>query len=217
MVQSISANVIAIANCKGGVAKTTTTVNLGTALARRGHRVLLVDLDAQQDLCSALRTRIPRPGLADVLLNTAFFDIGNLAQAFVTAHGMTVAGGYGMANAERQLAANGNWENALNTCAGASSVPIRLRSSGLRSGTTASRPMRSSPRGVAPNRVPRSMASMMSTVASLNASARATCSHQNHGQRPISVGGLSCREGVRRAEMRASGESVAQREANVAY
>ena len=113
MVQSISANVIAIANCKGGVAKTTTTVNLGTALARRGHRVLLVDLDAQQDLCTALRTRIPRPGLADVLLNTAFFDIGNLAQAFVTAHGMTVAGGYGMANAERQLAANGNWENAL--------------------------------------------------------------------------------------------------------
>ena len=38
-----------------------------------------------------------------MLLNTAFFDIGNLAQAFVTAHGMTVAGGYGMANAERQL------------------------------------------------------------------------------------------------------------------
>lgn len=105
--------VIAIANCKGGVAKTTTTVNLGAALASRGRRVLLVDLDAQQDLCAALKTRIPRPGLADVLLSTAFFDTGNLAEAFVSAHGMTIAGGYGIAHAERELATNGSWENAL--------------------------------------------------------------------------------------------------------
>lgn len=115
MVQSTSfgANVIAVANCKGGVAKTTTTVNLGAALAGRGRRVLLIDLDAQQDLCAALKARIPRPGLADVLLSTAFFDTGNLAEAFVEAHGMTVAGGYGIAHAERELATNGSWENAL--------------------------------------------------------------------------------------------------------
>jgi len=44
------ANVIALANQKGGVAKTTTTLNLGVALRERGNRVLVIDLDPQGNL-----------------------------------------------------------------------------------------------------------------------------------------------------------------------
>jgi len=108
-----NARVVAIANRKGGVAKTTTAVNLGAALSARGRRVLLVDLDAQQDLCSALRVPMPRPGLADALLSIALFGSGNLSEAFVRAHGLTIAGGYGIAEAERELTLHKNASGAL--------------------------------------------------------------------------------------------------------
>ena len=50
MTESPKAKVIAFTNQKGGVAKTTTTLNLAVAFAETGHRVLAVDLDPQGNL-----------------------------------------------------------------------------------------------------------------------------------------------------------------------
>ncbi len=60
--------VIAFANQKGGVAKTTTTLNLGVALMERGFRVLLVDLDPQGNLTMS-------QGLNPDALERSMFDV----------------------------------------------------------------------------------------------------------------------------------------------
>ncbi|MBE0411380.1 MAG: ParA family protein [Anaerolineales bacterium] len=64
---------IAVANQKGGVAKTTTVLSLGGALVQKNKEVLVVDLDAQADLTLALGVNPSkvRHSIADVLFNWA--------------------------------------------------------------------------------------------------------------------------------------------------
>ena len=62
------AKVIAFANQKGGVAKTTTTLNLGVAFREMGHRVLIVDLDPQGNLTMS-------QGLNPDAIERSMFDV----------------------------------------------------------------------------------------------------------------------------------------------
>jgi chromosome partitioning protein len=82
------ARIIALANQKGGVAKTSSTINLGAALAELKRRVLLIDLDPQASLTAAL-------GINPAELPASIHDVlvrrTPLPEIIVTAAGLHVA------------------------------------------------------------------------------------------------------------------------------
>lgn len=91
------ARIFCIANQKGGVGKTTTTVNLAAGLAKVGQQVLLVDLDPQGNatMGSGVDKRALSLSIYDVLLETA---------SVAEARQRSEVGGYDVLGANRELA-----------------------------------------------------------------------------------------------------------------
>ena len=85
------ATILSIINNKGGTGKTTTTLNLGAALSRKRKRVLLVDLDSQCNLTSALgiapgEATMGPVSLGKMPLQEAMVEVGKLKLVPSTPH-----------------------------------------------------------------------------------------------------------------------------------
>jgi chromosome partitioning protein len=93
-------NILAIANQKGGVGKSTTAAAIGAELAQAGRKVLLIDLDPQSSLTQGLGFEAPGASMAEVIGGA---QRGHMAIQDIV---KTISPGLDLAPADIQLAAN---------------------------------------------------------------------------------------------------------------
>ncbi|MCI4645141.1 MAG: ParA family protein [Hyphomonadaceae bacterium] len=99
--------ILAIANQKGGVGKTTTSINLGTALAAVGRRVLIIDFDAQGNASTALGVARPERRLTSFDLIVDAIPLEDAVMSTLVPRLDIVTGDENLSGVETALATDG--------------------------------------------------------------------------------------------------------------